>query len=293
MTEPTDKNNRAIALTGLLFAKSQLRSTDGQRKLTDAPQVLGPRPSEAEVWNWMHEDVSEQRAMEIRSHLAFDSELYETWRQMRLTKTENINEHSSTETDDSAQRIRKPHPVKRLQAVFATGIALAATVAIVAILKPMLAPTPAIDFWQTWQTPKTNTMRALSNDEIASLRYTLGVMKNRLASQNILANGPNELPLPEANCYGNAPCLTNQRILAEIGNAVTSIRIMCVQQSFPANDAVNNIANSVSEAITVSELALIQAPLQQLADTLANNESSAVCSINDRIIERLLLASQS
>lgn len=322
MTDTDDENgkDRKLALTGLFFAKAQqrLRSESGAIDYENsASKIIGEKPTEDEIWNWMHDDVSEQRALEIRSHLAFDSELYETWRQFRIALSEEETEielennvenrvesdapyatdKSTPQNRQATKSIKNSSESTSTQPMRVTGMAIAAAIMIFVLIKPLLFPGPPVnDFWQDWQTTKSTQTLDLQDDEKIQLRFLMGSIRQEMVKLKLGDTDPSDALLPDANCASQQTCMDNSDTLTNLGIAITNLRISCIQANAPTFDNLQSLKQSGTAALGFSELSLINPPLQELTNSIPNssttdnNLNEGLCRINDRIIERLLRA---
>jgi len=261
MTSRDEDRSRALALLGLLSAGKSKRSAPYSQ---DNSQIFstpaGEKPTSDEIWNWMADEVSENRAKEIRSHIAFDTECYAIWQQLHLAKTELTEESNTTKelSDQSANHLRLPTNISDPDAQpantsgthtenldpnksknitksntkqFSNWILLATAACVISVLlfRTLSPPQGEIDFWQDWQVAKSATARIYSDDEQKTLRRILGGMEIQLTKEEIPAIGPQGQSLLFTDCDNNLACKQQESKLNTLGSELIKARLECLK----------------------------------------------------------------
>ncbi len=297
MIDTEEDNARELALAALLL---------------DAPDAaFGMRPTMEELWDWMFDKVSTERAAEIRSHLARDAGVYEDWRQLRLAHAEAKGLNMPL-TEPAADQTENNEPVLSEQSKFSlasrplnwlrnffkwwASLPSAKLVGSVAVLCVAVAagllqnqPEPKIDFWKGWQVPKSVSKDNSNNNQRIELQAVLSGMHRKMLELTIPPIGPEgqDLPNRPVDCTEDPQCTIRHQRLQELGElAVVSYRACLLNK--PADESSQSRAAEILAAIEFDGFsAPLVAPLRQW--TNADESATRVrCAAIASLIARAL-----
>ncbi|MEM7258172.1 MAG: hypothetical protein AAF404_12385 [Pseudomonadota bacterium] len=277
---------------------------DDQRRLAtlsvllDKPEPpVGIRPTTDELWDWIHGQVPDDRALEIKSHVAADNTVYEEWRQLRLALEETDTLQSvSSQPDASAVTDRG-----------FTGLLSALTQRLGALLRPagpalatgalcvfaagiylLVGRAPdSTDFWQDWQQPKGQAQTA-APDTIVAYEAILAGMQKRLTALDIPAVDPTgrALPTTATGCTDNAQCQPYATTLTDLGQQLVTAHINC-RTTDSDNPPEAPAIQMVTELAALDSIAALHFPLQQWQDS---GNTADQCNAVEQLIARVLPA---
>ena len=225
MTESFDTDDQNLALASLL--------------LDNPDPPLGDKPTIVELWDWMHGSLSPQRASEVETHVARDPNIFEQWRQLRLSESQveqYVAVADSKELDESTtgwwQKIRGTIANLSMQPI--RGIAVGLTMVMVFVTAGLLRQAPEtglngdIDFWTEWQSPKQNSATNPDEDQQAHLQVMLSGVSVHLQTEPQPSAGPDGELLPDTDCRGTAACGEESRLLFSLGRRAAAARSFCI-----------------------------------------------------------------
>ena len=295
--------SRSLALAALLASRKERQGEN--RTASVSTTVVGPKPDTVELWNWMQSapgEFDQARAAEIRSHLAFDSDLYATWREFRHAQRDLAAE--TADPDANVTPINTPPTEQRWwrrpssRVATGVGLAVAASLAAVLLLPQILFPPTPVDFWANWQVPKTSSARPLDDDEKVVLSVVLSGMHNQFEELSVPPVDAAGNPLTLANCGSATACGAVEDELVEFGQQLVTLRSRCLQAESPAASELTHLLELLPALQALPEMGLVHAPMRQLsqqamtlqASATDTDASRALCNAIDVSIERVLLA---
>jgi len=296
-----DEQSRQLVLAALAIDKPSSAAAD--------------KPDMAELWDWVNGSVDPQRALQIRSHVARDPELYAQWRELRLALAEDaagsasdIVAHSVSDEsfDQPAQKLASGYRRESEESkeslferffnwlsppVFGGGLATAAILG-VAVSIGLNQSQQSQDFWTDWQSPK-GLPSALVAEDIALSQSFLAGMGKQMQALSIPATGPTGQKLPQRSdvqpCEaGDDLCASRRDVMAELGQLSVTTKIRCVvdQSGEQGNQGDQARVVDLSALAEQDELmARFMAPVRQWA---TSEQSDARCSAVNALIQRSL-----
>ncbi len=284
MTDINDKSTRRTATAAILLDNNN--------------PALGARPSIEELWDWIHDELPETRAAEIKTHIASDGDIYEQWRQLRMAIDEEADEKAAQSVPASHDKPRASVTdyIEAIRSKFrqpffpAQTAIITATLAVVGIGIALL-PTPHTtdNLWANWQQPKSTTPTDITEDTRSAYRVILHGMGEALAKRSLPATGPQGKPLPRDTtvCQAGNECYALIPQLKELGGLLISAQAACVSgDQLPASlaSALDRLQSDLSVSQVVAPL---QFPLNKWQKTTDQN---AQCAAVENVIARTLPA---
>ena len=266
--------------------------------------VDGERPTEAEIWAWMHNGLSDERSAEVKSHVARDPDIYRLWHSLRAASQEfpsqqmaglsetapresSVSDGRSISIADSVntffQKVSnfiKPSPF--------LGFATAATLCVIVVVA-IQNNEPPPDFWQDWQMPKSQIVSKSLGDQMAFQSVLAGMnAKMRELSLPTLAPDGTRLPTDTPTCEQvseDVPCTQTRQALYLLGQLVTETRLVC-STSYPIPEEKRERVQGITDQLTGQlEGRPFAGPLEQW---LESDERSQQCAAVNTIINRAL-----
>lgn len=270
--------------------------------------AVGERPDEAEIWAWMHNELSEKRSSEVQSHVARDPSVYSLWHGLRAASQESLSEQSGVMSavthpvDSPLSNKKSDHTLstatKWLQKVSSflrpspfMGFATAASLGVVVVVA-IQNDEPSQDFWQDWQVPKSQIMEKSFEDRMAFESVLAGMnTKMHELSLPTLAPDGTRLPTTTPECeqaQDDVPCTQARQALYSLGQLVTETRLVCLTSYPIPKEKQERLLDIVSQLVGQPEEKPFIGPMEQwLASDARDQQCAAVNTIIDRALRGL------
>jgi len=244
--------------------------------LDTPPPVKGPRPTLEELWDWMHDAIDENRAAEIRTHVARNSDVAEEWRELRLVLDEMQSEsHPATnekqptllnKISEWLGNLQSPPLIGQFGGTLA-GIALVgfSLLLLLKVYDPAQEPISETPFWQDWQVSKTAQTSPYDEATLVAMKTLLYGMRLKMLEQSIKPVTAQGQPLPTEpmNCQNDSLCIKTRDSLVELGQLAVSDYQLCQTGKPPSDANHQNLQNILDTLENNPSAAPLQAPLKR------------------------------
>jgi len=323
MTSSDDNKSRTLALSGLLIVDNSTKNTADADVSPSCMAPSGTEPTAEEIWAWMHDDVPDKRATEIRSYLAFNSSVYDTWRQLRIAQNEitisksessqiaesgnepnaemeyssssALASDSSTSNDKVITSINQESKSRTgsKRTMLGIGLGVAACFLTVLLVRSLTPTSPPPNFWQNWQVAKSSSQRPLSEDENNSLQRVLGGLASQMAEEGLPASGPQGQELQITDCDSNQNCTEQENALEKLGRNLVFVRLECLNPSDSIYQKADILSLATDIVASTPSLALVSQPLQEIKQIVTNSEPMPLSSSEGQIFIKTLCGATS